>query len=62
MPCCFLVLPDSVKVELSIRCCFSWYKMCKNRWRNARVIVENKVAGFLWLTVYMSLRQRLILI
>ena len=32
--------------------CFHGYKKCKNWPRNGRVIVEDKVALFLWLTVY----------
>jgi len=32
--------------------CFHWYKKCKNPPRNIRDVVQNKVARFLWPTVY----------
>jgi len=63
--CMVLVLPGSVERQLRwsgkfywpvcrvIPSCFhSWYKKYKNQSRKARVIIKNKVACFLWLTVY----------
>jgi len=48
----YVVLVLSVSVET--HSCFHWYKKCKNPPRNMGVMVQNKVARFLWLMVYMK--------